>query len=154
MINSQLLLYLNLGLGSLLVLYFILGRPKAEAPSKLNLKAKDSVDYTKQQWFEPESKKMTQMSSVRAMQVVGADAAATARVATPEPREARSLSILFMYNGHDWEAHEVLGVPQGASMHQVTAAYQQIIKTADTNSLSFYEHAYAAIAERHRKHRL
>lgn len=76
-------------------------------------------------------------------------------VVDEQPREAsRSLAVIFMYNGHDWEAHDVLGVPQGSSMHQVTLAYQQLIKTADSRSLQFYELAYSAISTRHRKHRL
>ena len=70
-----------------------------------------------------------------------------------EPREVgRSLAVMFMYNGHDWEAHDVLGVPQGASMHQVTMVYQELVKKSDARSLQFYEHAYAAISTRHRKH--
>lgn len=122
MINSQLLLYVNLVIGGLLVLYFILGRHKPKEPVRLNLRAKDS---NKQQLLDPET--------------------------VPQ---SRSLGIMFMYNGHDWEAHEVLGVPQGASMHQVTAVYQQLIKTAHKDSLAFYEQAYAAISNRHRKHQL
>lgn len=67
---------------------------------------------------------------------------------------SRSLAVIFMYNGHDWEAHDVLGVPQGASMHQVTMAYQELVKKSDARSLQLYEHAYSAISIRHRKHRL
>lgn len=134
MINSQLLLFLNLGFGLLLVLYFILGRPKPKQPTKLNMRGKDSVDK-KVQVLEPESQK-----TVLAMQ---------------EPREvSRSLSVIFMYNGHDWEAHDVLGVPQGAPMHDITKAYQELVKKTDVRSLQFYEQAYNAISLRHRKHRL
>lgn len=81
-------------------------------------------------------------------------------VTSDEPRDVtrseggRSLAVMFMYNGHDWEAHDVLGVPQGASMHQVTMVYQELVKKSDARSLQFYEHAYAAISTRHRKHRL
>lgn len=70
------------------------------------------------------------------------------------PPVTRSLSVIFMYNGHDWEAHDVLGVPQGASMHEVTRVYQQLVQKSDARSLQFYELAYAAISERHRKQRL
>lgn len=97
--------------------------------------AKSQADQDRQQWLEPES--------------------ASAIAADAEPRDvSRSLSVIFMYNGHDWEAHDVLGVPQGSSMHEVTMAYQGLVKTADPRSLSMYEQAYAAIAQRHRKHRL
>lgn len=139
MINSQLLLFLNLGFGLLLVLYFVLGRPKPKQPTKLNMRAKDSGDK-KAVVLEPET---------------------SSKVTTPqiakqaEPREvSRSLAVIFMYNGHDWEAHDVLGVPQGASMHDVTKVYQELVKKTDARSLQFYEQAYNAIAQRHRKHRL
>lgn len=139
MINSQLLLYLNLGIGLLLVLYFVLGRPKPKQPTKLNMRAKDSVDK-KTQVLEPESPKT---------------AAIQQAVQQAEPREAaRSLAVIFMYNGHDWEAHDVLGVPQGASMHEITKVYQELVKKTDARSLQFYEQAYNAISIRHRKHRL
>lgn len=140
MINSQLLLFLNLGFGLLLVLYFVLGRPKPKQPTKLNMRAKDSGDK-KTQVLEPESPK-------------------TLAVQQAEPREvgrsegSRSLSVIFMYNGHDWEAHDVLGVPQGASMHEITKVYQELVKKTDARSLQFYEQAYNAISIRHRKHRL
>lgn len=140
MINSQLLLFLNLGFGLLLVLYFVLGRPKPKPPTKLNMRAKDSGDK-KTQVLEPESPK-------------------TLAVQQAEPREvgrsegSRSLSVIFMYNGHDWEAHDVLGVPQGASMHEITKVYQELVKKTDARSLQFYEQAYNAISIRHRKHRL
>lgn len=135
MINSQLLLFLNLGFGLLLVLYFVLGRPKPKPPTKLNMRAKDSGDK-KAQVLEPEAPK-------------------TVAVNAPEPREvSRSLAVIFMYNGHDWEAHDVLGVPQGASMHDVTIVYQELVQKTDARSLQFYEQAYNAISQRHRKHRL
>ncbi len=140
MINSQLLLFLNLVFGVLLVLYFVLGRPKPKQPTKLNMRAKDSGDK-KTQVLEPESPK-------------------TLAVQQAEPREvgrsggSRSLSVIFMYNGHDWEAHDVLGVPQGASMHEITKVYQELVKKTDARSLQFYEQAYNAISIRHRKHRL
>lgn len=142
MINSQLLLYLNLGIGLLLVLYFVLGRPKAKQPTRLNMRAKDSVEKTPVV-LEPELKK-----ELIAMP-------AEPREVYPEQiKESRSLSIMFMYNGHDFEAHQVLGIPQGASMHQATEVYQNLVKTSDTRSLQLYESAYSAISLRHRKHRL
>ena len=135
MINSQLLLYINLGIGLLLVLYFMSGRHKPKPPTRLNMRAK-----------EPEDKAGSKKPVVLEPEVVKAH--------LEPPPITRSLSVIFMYNGHDWEAHDVLGVPQGASMHEVTQVYQQIVKKTDARSLQFYEHAYAAISERHRKQRL
>ena len=67
--------------------------------------------------------------------------------------QAKNLSIYFVYNGHEWEAHEVLGVPAGSSMHNVTAAYQKLIVTSDPSTFEFYESSYQAILKK-RKDRL
>ncbi|AZZ37418.1 hypothetical protein CIK05_11640 [Bdellovibrio sp. qaytius] len=140
MINSQLLLFLNLGFGLLLVLYFVLGRPKPKQPTRLNMRAKSSEEK-KPIVLEPEAQVKTGYNPRIVDQ-------------SEPPPVSRSLSVMFMYNGHDWEAHDVLGVPQGASMHEVTKVYQHIVKTTDSRSLHFYEHAYAAISARHRKQKL
>lgn len=131
MINSQLLLFINLAIGLLLVLYFLSGRHKPKAPTRLNMRA-------------PKTK--TQAS------VILEPEPGQPIVSKPEP--TRNLSVIFMYNGHDWEAHEVLGVPQGASMHQVTKAYQQLVLKSDPRSLQFFEMAYSAISEKHRKQKI
>lgn len=63
-------------------------------------------------------------------------------------RETKNLNVLFMYNGHDWDAYEVLGVPAGAGLPTVTARYQELIRGADKGQLEFYEAAYQAILKR------
>ena len=69
-------------------------------------------------------------------------------------KEAKNLSIFFMYNGHDWEAHAVLGIPQGASLTMATVKYQNLIKSEDPSTFEFYEGAYNAILQRRKKERL
>lgn len=150
MINSQLLLYLNLGFGVLLVLYFVVGRSKPKQPTKLNLRASESEDSLKSQnWLEPEATKplKTNIKTDYALATVK-------DISNMGVKNERNLSVLFMYNGHDWEAHDVLGAPQGASMHLITEIYQKLIRNADVGSLAFYEQAYNALSDHHRKHRL
>lgn len=143
--NSQILLYVNLGLGLLLVVYFVYPRQKVR-PTKLNLKANSNLVDLKQEidarnyvmkqivqsdektWLEPEAGSATKRS--------------------------RQLSIQFMYNGHDWEAHDVLGLPQGASLPMATEAYQKLLQTSDPSSFPFYEAAYNAILDKNKKHYL
>ncbi|MNL73123.1 hypothetical protein D3C87_1985380 [compost metagenome] len=52
---------------------------------------------------------------------------------------------MFNYNGHSWDAYEVLGVPAGASMKIVTDAYQTALRKSDKESMEFLETAYNAI---------
>lgn len=62
----------------------------------------------------------------------------------------KNLAIFFIYNGHDWEAHSVLGVPQGASLKTVTESYQKLLAESDAQSYDFLEAAYKAILKQKR----
>ena len=123
------------------------GRHKPKTPTRLNMRAKDS-DGKKPVVLEPEA----ETAKTIVPKAVGGY---NPKIIPIEPPPVtRTLAVIFMYNGHDWEAHDVLGVPQGASMHEITKVYQQLVKKSDARSLQFYEHAYAAISERHRKQKL
>jgi hypothetical protein len=63
----------------------------------------------------------------------------------------KNLAIFFIYNGHDWEAHHVLGVAQGANMKVVTEIYQKLLQTSDPKSYDFFEAAYKAILNKKRR---
>lgn len=56
-------------------------------------------------------------------------------------------SVFFVYNGHEWEAHQVLGVPRSCTLAEATAHYQHLVKTADLSTLEFYESAHLAIIQ-------
>ena len=58
---------------------------------------------------------------------------------------AKELNILFNYNGHTWDAYEVLGLPAGASLVDVTKAYQEMIKKSEPESHEFLETAFKTI---------
>ena len=53
--------------------------------------------------------------------------------------------VYFMYNGHEWEAHEVLGLKAGVTLEEATAHYQNLIKRSDPSTFEFYEAAFSAI---------
>ncbi len=61
---------------------------------------------------------------------------------------AKTLNVHFVYNGHTWDAYEVLGVPAGSSLRTVTQSYQAAIKKADPQSRSFLDAAYQAILKK------
>lgn len=71
---------------------------------------------------------------------------------SPEARAAQRLSgkekclnILFNYNGHSWDAHEVLGIPAGASKAMVDEAYHREMARASESGRDFIDSAYQAI---------
>ena len=67
------------------------------------------------------------------------------------PREGevhaeRSLNVMFMYNGHNFDAFEVLGLPAGSSMEQVNQAYKKGIElTSDAAEQSLLQLAFESI---------
>lgn len=57
----------------------------------------------------------------------------------------RSINVVFNYNGHSWDAYEVLGVPAGSSFAVVEAAYRDELARVDGSSKAFVEAAFKAI---------
>lgn len=61
------------------------------------------------------------------------------------PSPEKKLNVLFNYNGHTWDAYEVLGVPAGTSLEKVTEALQRELQKQDPSSHHFLQTAYQAI---------
>lgn len=148
--NSQQLLYVYIIVGLFFAAYFFFGRSKPKAPTRLNMKANE--DFSKSiipksglnpnlgiQNVVPEPK-MTVLEPENVIDISAAKAT----------RAAKNLNIYFMYNGHEWEAHEVLGVPAGAPMPQATEVYQKLILNSDPSTFEFYESAHSALLKRWR----
>ncbi len=68
-----------------------------------------------------------------------------ARTPAPSPVAEKSLNVLFNWNGHSWDAYEVLGLPAGSSKESVNAAYQKLLVQGDKDSLPFFKAAFEAI---------
>ncbi len=64
------------------------------------------------------------------------------------PIGKKKTQVYFVYNGHEWESHEVLGIEPGVDLAEATAAYQYLIKTADSSAFEFFESAYTAILKK------
>ena len=163
--NSQLVLYIQIFLGIAFVLYFLLSRGKSRQPTQLNVKANE--DFSKsnvrsqkshvgaENTLENEDKKVEKKpekkpekkSEFTKMTVLEPENIIQLKDYRPQ---AKNLSIYFIYNGHEWEAHEVLGVPAGASMPKVTEAYQKLIITSDPSTFEFFESAYQAVLKKWR----
>jgi len=58
------------------------------------------------------------------------------------------LNILFNYNGHLWDAFEVLGVPAGSGLEMIERAYEQSVNSMDRSSRELIDLAYQAILQR------
>lgn len=125
--NSQDFLIMNaVGAGGFL-LWYLVSRGGSRRPTVLNLKAKDSAPPV----VNPLPPEPTAASPVK----------------SPSERP-KNLNIMFNYNGHSWDAYEVLGVPAGANLKLVTEAYQKAIRNSERDSMEFLETAYLAILNR------
>ena len=60
----------------------------------------------------------------------------------------KSLDCFFMYNGHEFNAYEVLEVPAGAAKDLVEKAYQARKEFADPSQQEFFRCAYQAILKK------
>ncbi len=121
------------------MLYFLFGRGKTRGPSKLNVKANE--DFSKS--IVKNSELPTSNEAKPKMTVLEPE-----NIVDMKMHVAKNMSVYFVYNGHEWEAHEVLGVAAGSSMPKVTEAYQKLIITSDPSTFEFFESAYRAILVR------
>ncbi len=76
--------------------------------------------------------------------------ASTTESAPHDDHNAVSLNVFFNYNGHSFDAYEVLGVPAGSTLAEIKEAYQKTLSTHDESSKPFYKAAYEAITKSQR----
>lgn len=127
--SSQVFLWVNLGVAVLLVLLFVLGRKSFQNPSKLNLR-KGTPGYK------------------RPVVVPRADGKPDVHFqkATDLHVGEKSLNVMFMFNGHSFDAFEVLGLPAGARDEMVEKAYEKAVKER-THEKDFLDAARIAIRQ-------
>lgn len=59
--------------------------------------------------------------------------------------QSKSLNVIFVYNGHSWDAFEVLGVPAGSHLPAVETAYKKALSETDKATHEFLRTAFEAI---------
>lgn len=152
-VNSQQLLYINLGIGLFFVLYFFFYRTKSKQPTRLNLRAKSS-DENALHSVVADEKREREAKVAAVLEVREAEASvalASTPAALPQVAKAPELRVFFVYNAHEWECHDVLGLTRGASLQEATEKYQHLIKTSDSSTFPFYEAAYQALLQKRRR---
>ena len=66
-----------------------------------------------------------------------------------KPSGPKSLNAVFNYNGHSWDAYEVLGVAAGSGFETSFLAFEKLTKDMDSDSKSFMLSALEAIRLQH-----
>lgn len=59
--------------------------------------------------------------------------------------QAKVLNVIFMWNGHGWDAYEVFGLPAGSSVHEARRRFQELTSHADDGHRQFLAAALNAI---------
>lgn len=131
--TSQAFLWINISIAVVLILLFIWGRRNPHKPSRLNLRAGQKG---------PASSKTV---STDVKRQAPSDFHVRSKSREPGEENIKNLNVMFMYNGHSFDAYEVLGLPAGASFQNVKAAYEKIISSPQMHSKDFYEAAFKAI---------
>ena len=132
--NSQDFLIINAVGAGAFVLWYLAARGGPTKPTQLNMTAPETAPL----------KDPPKENSVAARSESSAS-----KVNEPIPiKREKALNVMFIYNGHSWDAYEVLGVPAGASMPLVTQAYNEALRRCDKTSVEFLETAYKAILHR------
>lgn len=136
--NSQDFLTINLVGAGAFVLWYLVSRGGPVQPTRLNMKAPDTAPTV----LEPAISEAPDLDAPSSAPVV----ARSAHISSTITPKMKSLNVMFIYNGHSWDAYEVLGVPAGASIPIVTEAYQTALRRCTgVESAEFLETAYKAI---------
>lgn len=116
MIEQKTLIYLNIGFLTLVVFYFWRGRAKDET-SKMKLSGHSSQNQAGQ-----------------IGQVGNSALASASRSQGLQHQPERELGVMFNFNGHQWEAYQVLGVPAGSPIDSCVLAAKNL-KQNDTSEI-------------------
>lgn len=175
--DSQLFYFLNFLFAATFLALFLRGRKGTQKPTPLNLKAGNSpqnnekvtaapaaiktaakplnhgypVKYTPRERDVTGTKKMAETNlknNLKNDPKNDPKSDRSTQQTSPATPKRQFLPILFLYNGHDWDAYEVLGIEPGATLPQITAKYQLLIQNADPGKTEFLETAYKIILKK------
>jgi hypothetical protein len=146
--TSQQLLWIAIGIALGLTLLFLLPRKKGD-PSRLKMKL-DAFSRTPVVKTTNSPRPKNQSVSPSGASGVSPETAAEMkfRLDAEAHTSEKNLNVFFNYNGHTWDAFEVLGLPAGASMQKVEAAYIERTQKLATTSRPFFIAAVEAIRQK------
>lgn len=104
----------------LLLLYFLIGKSGFMNPSRLSLRNRKNELNSSSFSSMTASKESVEASR----QTVGA---------TVHNFKERSLNVMFMYNGHSFDAFEILGLPAGCSYQKAKIQFDLEVKSSQSD---------------------
>ncbi len=148
-LSAKNFLILNGFIVTLLVLSFYVMRRAPKGPVKLELRDEDHVASDKAREAKQVANKPAPKFSDPRKPLGSANYQPRARKVQAElvDDHGRALNVFFMWNGHSWDAYEVLGIPGGSSREAAVAAFERAAALADKETLPFLQAALGAIAK-------
>ena len=149
--NSQDFLIMNAVGAGAFIGWYLVSRGGGRKPTQLKMDTHDSGPV-----LVTQADKTAEGGSLEQKQPAAAHPASAARYRRQDPvhpdlanrPRPKILNVMFNYNGHSWDAYEVLGVPAGANIAMVTEAYHTAVRRSDKESIEFLETAYKAILQK------
>lgn len=155
--NQKLFLAITLGIVILVLMSFLLARRGPRPPVKLELGGSNpppdpSKSKRPERVLPRGGSDAGQVARQTGRSSVGSGSRYSAKIFEEEDTAPghkvgaeKSLNVLFNWNGHTWDAYEVLGVPAGSSKASVTAAFEKAKAGSDPDSIAFLQAAHDAI---------
>lgn len=128
-------IYLNLAMMVLISLIFMWGRRESRNPTKLNMYPPEAQNQ--KEWGDLSLNQKNSLNE--SLREIPSD-------------QLKNLNPFFMYNGHSWDAFEVLGVAPGSSLDQIKKAFEESLAKTDSNSHDFLKTALMTILSELKKH--
>lgn len=136
--TSQQFLFVNVVVAILIAALFVFTRKGSRAPSQLNFKAKNpSKAPTSNPQMNPEMGRYEFVNGEP-----------RTRKSHNDRHTMKELNVIFNYNGHSWDAYEVLGIPAGSSLEVVQRAYVNSMQSSQKDSVEFLTAAFQAITKK------
>ncbi len=137
--NSQQLLFINLLIVAIVAVLFLAKRLKHKQPSTATVE---------RIWAPPVNNEILEAAVIEPVPPEAEIPPPIAPIdpeATPVPKsKTKRERIYFVYNGHEWDAFEVLGLVSGVGLDVATRHYQELIKTSDPSTFEFYDAAFSS----------
>lgn len=151
--TSQEFLYMTAGIGAAILALFLI-RAKPKAPTRLKLRsdtfnALSSSSQTAARGGELKNPLEPGGGRAKGKGFAQTLSSEVESLQSVSPRE-KNLNVLFNYNGHTWDAYEVLGLPAGASLDQVRVAYEKECSKVSPDSREFLTTAFRSIESKSR----
>ena len=142
--SSQDVFWFNAALGGAFMALFLI-RKGQRAPTRLNMRAGAGTTGSAAGTTASRQIAAQKKASYKPRLVTETTMSPEAMEGIQRHPKEKILNVLFIYNGHTWDAYEVLGLPAGAPLKLVEEAYHRASAKTAAGRREFIDSAYQSI---------